>query len=216
MKEYTKIGNIFKYDEKSRGIVGLTDFYNTFKGMEFIGTEKVDGTNIRIGWDGHRITYAGRTDKAEIPRELSDSLTNTFCTPEMEYVFEQLFDDKTCILFGEGYGAKIQSGGDYSPTQKFILFDVQIDCFYLSRENVADIASKLGLDVVPVVFRGTLDEAITFVSEHHMSTLGNGKHEMEGLVLQPAGEVLYDHRMKPVKCKCKYRDVIKYFETKEG
>ena len=133
-----------------------------------------------------------------------------FCTQEMEYVFEQVFEDKDVILFGEGYGPKIQNGGTYSKEPKFILFDVCIDDHYLSRANVNDIAEKLCIDAVPVMFVGTLDEAIEYVRRHPMSTLGNGEHEMEGLVLQPLGIVLYDSKFHPVKCKCKYRDVIRY------
>ena len=213
MKGYTKIGNVFQFDEKARTIVGMTDLYQSLNNIQWIGTEKVDGTNIRVHWDGHRVTFGGRTDKADIQRELMDYLTDLFCSQEMEYVFEQIFEDKDVTLYGEGYGAKIQSGGDYSPTQKFILFDIEIDDYYLNRTSVEDIANRLGLDIVPILFRGTLDEAIDFVRQHHMSTLGNGKHEMEGLVLQPACGVMYDHRKKPIKCKCKYRDVVKYNGT---
>lgn len=209
MKEYLKINNLFKFDEKFRTIVGMTDTYNALKNITWEGTEKVDGTNIRVHWDGHRIELAGRTDKADIPKELLKVLTDTFLTQEMEYVFEQLFGDKEATLYGEGYGEKIQSGGDYTKGNKFILFDVEVEDFYLSRENVNDIADKLGLDKVPVVFEGTLEEAIKYVSDHKPSTLGNGKHEMEGLVLQPKGIVLYDNRKKPLKCKCKYRDLLK-------
>ena len=210
MKEYTKINNLFKFDEKYRTIVGMSDTYKTLKNITWQGTEKIDGTNIRVYWDGHRISFAGRTDKAQIPNELQQALNELFLTQEMEYVFEQMFGEKEVILFGEGYGSKIQSGGDYSTTAKFILFDVLVENSYLLRDNVNDIANKLGLDSVPVVFEGTLNEAIEFVKLHHMSTLGNNKHEMEGIVLEPKNIRLYDNNFKPLKCKCKYRDVVKY------
>jgi len=209
MEEYLKINNIFKFDEKYRTITGLTDVCDTLKNIVWEGTEKVDGTNIRIHWNGHRIELGGRTDNSEIPKELLQVLTDMFLTQEMEYVFEQLFEDKDTMLYGEGYGGKIQSGSDYSIDHKFILFDAEINGFYLDRNNVNDIADKLGLDRVPLVFEGTLEEAIKYVSDHKPSTLGNGKHEMEGLVLQPKGIVLYDNRKKPLKCKCKYRDLKK-------
>lgn len=209
MKEYLKISNIFKFDEKYREITGFTEIYDTLKNIAWEGTEKVDGTNIRVHWDGHNIEFAGRTDKAQIPAELEETLKQLFLTKEMEYVFEQMFEDKDVILYGEGYGPKIQNGGTYSKDTKFILFDVEINDYFLSRENVNQIADKLGLDKVPVVFTGTLIEAVDFVREHHMSTLGNHEHEMEGLVLQPKGLLLYDHKKKPIKCKCKYRDMLK-------
>ena len=209
MKEYIKINNLFKFDEKYRTIVGMSETYDALKNIIWEGTEKIDGTNIRIYWDGHKIEFSGRTDKSTIPDELKVLLEKLFLTQEMEYVFEQLFEDKDVILYGEGYGPKIQKGGDYSKDTKFILFDIEINDFYLSRKDVNEIAERLGIDSVPVVFKGTLDEAIAFVKEHHMSTLGEHQHEMEGLVLQPMDIVLYDNKKKPLKCKCKYRDIVK-------
>ena len=212
MKEYQKINNIFKFDEKYRTIIGITDTYQALKDIEWIGTEKVDGTNIRIYWDGHKIQIAGRTEKSQIPNHLMNYLSNLFLTQEMEYVFEQMFGEKETYLFGEGYGFKIQTNGDkYFEDRKnvgFILFDVNINGFDLSRDNVNDIAEKLGLKSVPVVFEGNLNEAIEFVKKHPMSTLGDNSHEMEGLVLQPIIQ-LCDSKHNLIKCKCKYVDVIK-------
>lgn len=212
MKEYMKINNIFKFDEKYRNIVGMADTYQILRNVEWIGTEKIDGTNIRIYWDGHEIQIAGRTDKSQIPTHLMEYLSDTFLTKEMEYVFEQMFGEKETYLFGEGYGFKIQADGDkYFEDRKnvgFILFDVNINGFDLSRDNVNNIADRLGLKYVPVVFKGTLDEAIEFVKKHPMSNLGDNAHEMEGLVLQPS-IILYDYQHKLIKCKCKYRDIIK-------
>ena len=134
-------------------------------------------------------------------------------TPEMEYVFEQIFGEKEAYIFGEGYGANIQkSGGDYvenGTDVSFIIFDINIDGFDLKREAVDDIANRLGILSVPVVFEGTLDQAKEYVSGHQMSTLNGGKHEMEGIVLVPKGIQLYDNKHHLIKCKCKYRDIIK-------
>lgn len=212
-KEYQKIGNVFKFDEKFRTIVGLNEPYETLKNIIWQGTEKIDGTNIRIHWDGHDIEFAGHTDKSQLPQKLSEYLNGLFLTPEMEYVFEQIFGESEAYIFGEGFGAGIQkSGGDYVENDtdvSFIIFDVNIDGFDLTRENVNDVANKLGLPSVPVCFEGTLDEAKAYVAEHHMSTLNGGKHEMEGLVLQPRDVQLYDKKHHLIKCKCKYRDMLK-------
>lgn len=215
MKEYMKINNIFKFDEKYRTILGMTETYEKLKNLEWIGTEKVDGTNIRIYWDGHNIQVAGRTNKAQIPTHLMEYLSSTFLTQEMEYVFEQMFGDKEVYLFGEGYGYKIQKDGElYFEDRKsvgFILFDININGYDLSYDNVNNIAQKLGLEIVPILFKGTLDEAIEFVKKHYCSSLGDLEHEMEGLVLQPS-VLLYDSQHKLIRCKCKYRDVIKLEE----
>lgn len=208
-KEYQKIGNVFKFDEKFRTIVGLNEPFETLKNIIWEGTEKVDGTNIRIYWDGHDIEIAGHTNKAQIPGPLKEYLESIFLTKEMEYVFEQIFEEKEAYIFGEGFGPKIQAGGGlYTDKPSFIIFDINIDGFDLKREAVNDIASRLGLPSVPVVFHGTLDEAKAYVAEHHMSTI-NEAHEMEGLVLVPSGIQLYDNKHHLIKCKCKYRDMVK-------
>ena len=211
-KEYQKIGNVFKFDEKFRTIVGLNEPYETLKNIIWQGPEKIDGTNIRIHWDGHDITYAGHTNKAQIPTNLDNYLKETFLTDEMEYVFEQLFGESEVYIFGEGYGYKIQANGDkYLKDNKcgFIIFDINIGGWDLKRSNVEDIAAKLGIPSVPVVFEGTLDEAKAYVAKHQMSTLNSGLHEMEGIVLVPRDVQLYDNKHKLIKCKCKYRDMLK-------
>ena len=212
-KEYQKIGNVFKFDEKYRTIVGLNEPYETLKNIIWQGTEKIDGTNIRIHWDGHSIEYAGHTSKSIIPPRLNEYLSNLFLTPEMEYLFEQNFCESEVYIFGEGYGGGIQTnGGAYVENGKdlgFIVFDVNIDGWDLKRANVDDVAHKLGLPSVPVCFEGTLDEAKAYVAGHQMSTLNGGKHEMEGLVLVPRDVQLYDNKHKLIKCKCKYRDMVR-------
>lgn len=212
-KEYQKIGNVFKFDEKFRTIVGLNEPYETLKNLIWQGT----GTNIRVHWDGHNIEFAGHTDKAQLPPKLNEYLTNLFLAPEMEYIFEQVFGESEVYIFGEGFGEGIQkNGGLYIATGvSFIVFDVNIDGFDLTRDNVIDVANKLGLPSVPVCFEGTLDEAKAWVAEHHMSTLNGGKHEMEGLVLQPKDIQLYDKKHKLIKCKCKYRDMVRAGLVKE-
>ena len=41
-KEYQKIRNVFKFDEKFRTIVGLNEPYETLKNIIWQGTEKID------------------------------------------------------------------------------------------------------------------------------------------------------------------------------
>lgn len=212
MKKYPKIENLFEFDERYKNILGLNQYCQVLKNIKWIGTEKIDGINIRIYWNGYRIQIAARTEQSQIPIHLMDYLSNIFLVEEMEYVFEQMFGEKEVYLFGEGYGYKIQANSEkYFKDEKsvgFILFDVNIDGFDLPRNNVSELAERLGLESVPIVFEGTLDEAIDFVRTHPMSTLGNHLHEMEGIVLQPVIQ-LYDKNKNPLKFKCKYRDLVK-------
>lgn len=150
-------------------------------------TEKIDGTNIRIHWDGHKIEFGGRTDRAQIPAHLSNVLNDMFGGTVNEELFEQKFGQNDVILFGEGYGPKIQRGGNYRSDVSFILFDVMIDNMYLNRDAVEDIAKCFNIDCAPIIMVGTIDEAVKFVKANPNSTMGTAK--MEGLVGKPMVEL---------------------------
>ncbi len=206
MKIYRKIPNIFEFDNLIRKPIRIAEPFLTLKDIQWVGTEKIDGTNIRVYWDGYRISIAGRKDNSEIPPHLKQYLTDLFLTSEMESVFEQQFGNQEVYLFGEGCGAKIQQNGElYSEAPQFILFDAKIGDYDLSVPEVDDLARHLGLKSVSIIFYGTLNEAIEYVKEHHNSVL-NPKHEMEGVVLTIDVNV-YDQNRDILKCKCKWKEV---------
>jgi len=122
--------------------------------------EKVDGTNIRVHWDGYSLYFAGRTDKAEIPKDLLAVLNEQF----QEEVFEQFCGPAPLTVYGEGYGGKIQKGGgDYSPTPKFIAFDAMGHGGWQEPQNLFWLGRNLGFEVVPKVATATLDEVLYLV-----------------------------------------------------
>ena len=214
MKEYHKIETVFNRDTTGSKKLIEGDFRDETvaflaNAINWEWTEKVDGTNIRVFWDGHEVSFGGRTDKAQIPTHRVTRLEALFKTNEAEEMFEQMFGENEVILFGEGYGAKIQSGGDYTDGKScdFILFDIMVGNLYLKREAVDEIAQAFGIKVVPVVGIGTLNEAITYIKTHPSSMLGNNKHEMEGVVCRPVVE-LNDRRGRRIIVKIKYEDFV--------
>lgn len=173
-------------------------------------TEKIDGTNISIEWDGYNISFHGRTERAEIPKELLNVLQAKFDNNETEQLFEQAFGEKNVILFGEGYGRKIQKvGSSYIPDGvNFILFDVMIGGNYQPRSTVEDIAKSFNIDVAPIVLSGTLFEAERFICHHPKSFIGNCY--MEGVVGRPQIE-LQDRCGNRIIVKIKYEDYKELF-----
>ena len=206
MREYNKIETVYERDVDGTKKLIEGKFRNEtveyLADNEWLFTEKIDGTNIRLYWDGHKVTFGGRTDRASIPAHLVNKLTEIFLNEETEQLFEQKFGEMEVILFGEGYGVKIQNGGDYRPDVGFILFDVLIGENYQSRESVEDIAKAFGLEIVPVVLRGTIKEAVDFIKTKPNSTIGKAK--MEGVVGRPKVELRdrCGHRLI-VKIKCR-------------
>ena len=210
MKEYHKIKTLFERDSKTKKLIEgkyCDSAVEFLKDNTWQFTEKVDGTNIRVYWDGHSVSFAGRTDKAQIPQDLLNKLNELFGGEENAQLFEQKFGEKEVILFGEGFGPKIQKcGGLYRDKVDFILFDVMIGDNYLTRENVEDIANYFSLGIVPILFEGTLQKGVDFVKSHPYSTVAsNGDLEMEGLVARPKVE-LKDRNGNRIIVKIKYHD----------
>lgn len=206
MQEYHKIETLFERDEKTKKLIE-SKFRNPtieyLKDNLWQFTEKIDGTNIRVLWDGHKVTFAGRTDKAQIPAELTNRLFELFGGETNEQLFEQKFRETEVMLCGEGYGPKIQNGGLYRENQDFILFDVMIAGNWQPRESVEDIARYFNIDTVPTVLVGTIQEAVDYVKSKPKSKIGIA--DSEGVVGRPVIE-LQDRTGKRVIVKVKVRD----------
>lgn len=211
MKEYHKIETLFVRDMDGDKTLIEGKFRNELvdylKDNEWIFTEKVDGTNIRIHWNGHNVIFGGRTDNAQIPTFLlNDTLYPKFAGTVNEQMFEQKFGETPVTLYGEGYGAKIQKGGGlYREDNGFILFDVMVGETYLDRENIEDVAKSFGIDVVPIVLTGTIQEAVDYVKSAPKSQIANEEKEMEGLVGTPNVRV-FDHNGNRAIVKVKAED----------
>lgn len=211
MVEYTKIET--PYERDITGSKKLIEGQFRSKAVEYlkdsqwICTEKIDGTNIGIVWDGHRVSYQGRTERAQIPAHLMNKLIEIFGGDVNEELFEQKFGDMPVILFGEGYGVKIQNGGNYRSDVSFILFDVYLPSsdLWLKRDAIEDIAKAFNVDVVPIIMRGTIEEAVEFVKTKPKSTIGTAN--MEGLVCKPEVDLL-DRQGNRIIVKIKVKDFV--------
>ena len=200
MTEYHKIQTVWLRDPENnyRTLIErswATPEFKHLKDAEWVFTEKVDGTNIRVQLSA--AAFAGKTDNASIPPFLLKRLGDLFPEPLPDY--------GDMILYGEGYGAKIQKGGgNYNPGGvDFVLFDAFCGGLWLDRANVEDVASKLGLRVVPEVGRGSLDLAIDCVRQGLFSKWGT--FYAEGLVMRPAIE-LQTRRGERIIAKIKAKD----------
>lgn len=180
-KKYHKIQSAYLRDTRGQFIAGqyARDWIPYLANNEWEWTEKVDGTNVRIGVVDGQYQVGGRTDAAQLPGPLAESIRG-FALDEK---LPSHFADSDVILYGEGYGPKIQKGGArYRSDVSFVLFDVKVGNWWLKRTDVDDIAAALGIDSVPVIGRGTLAEAEAFCV-NQKSTWGD--FDAEGLVIRP-------------------------------
>lgn len=207
MKEYHKIQTVFLRDPEAK-FKTLLDGHYAKPEFAFLSnnlwsfTEKVDGTNIRVMFDGEKITFGGKTDRANIPTPLLNRLGERF--DPLTEVFKAAFEGAMEVcLYGEGYGAKIQKGGgNYRPDQDFVLFDVNVNGWWLKWEDVTDVASKLSLDVVPILMAGTLHEMVNLVRGGFNSMWGD--FQAEGVVARPLVELRARNGERIItKLKCK-------------
>jgi ATP-dependent RNA circularization protein (DNA/RNA ligase family) len=234
--EYPKIETIFNRDSKFKVIDGeyrLQEFKNI---KEWCVTEKIDGTNVRIIYEpirvvmglsyeetlykcvGMQVRFCGRTDEADFHPDLLVYLQKTFTLEKLEKVFNSTGKEyPTVILFVEGYGPKIQSGGNYRKDISVRLFDVFIvdgknplGGWWLEPENVDDVAMKLEVLTVPFLGEMTTEAAVDFVKTKSYSIVslvegGNPKNLMEGIVARTK-PLLFTRRGERLVWKLKWRD----------
>lgn len=219
MRTYCKINTMFKRDTSREGrnriIPGdwSTPELGYLADNGWVFTEKVDGTNIRLAWVNGSLRYGGRTDSAQIPAVIVNRLDELFRPDEGPSPLSDVFgNSSTVLLYGEGYGTKVQSGRAYTKNgaheHDFVLFDVEVETgegwLWLERANVVDIAAKLDIEVVPVIGVGTLHDAARLTSEGFKSNW-NPELEAEGIVARPAVELL-TRRGERMITKIKTRD----------
>lgn len=209
MKQYHKIQTVFKRDPDNNfktlidGDYSLPEFKYLSKNY-WTFTEKVDGTNIRIMYDGldKPLRFGGKTDNAQIPTQLAMRLNDIFLS-QIE-TFKETFGETPACFYGEGYGAKIQKGGNYRPDQDFILFDVKIEDWWLRRDDALEIAQKFGLEIVPIIGVGSLAEMVEKTKEGFNSQWGD--FLAEGIVARPAEVELFSRRGERIITKIKHKD----------
>lgn len=254
---YQKINTLWKRDAKNCIVMG--DFslpeFEYLRDVQWLAEEKIDGTNmsydIYFSETGEVIKYDihGKTETANIPAKLVTEMTNLYVvfSEKLTDVFRQTrtasdgsvtYSWPTKVtIFGEGYGGKIQGGGRYSKTEKFIVFDVTVtnsngEEFYLLRHNVEDICNKLGLDIVTSYGLMTIREAelmieniaylvytnrLKDVEASNCSAFSNHSEDktlvIEGFVMKsPVG--LKSRSGKPLVTKIKVKDYVDLLRKK--
>jgi len=189
MEEYPKIHTIYKRSPSKALLEGHFSLpaFDYLKSNIWQFYEKVNGTNVRILWDGYSsISFRGKTDNAQLSTKLYNTLSNQFIPKLTKFLC--IFKTPAC-LYGEGYGAGVPQKGTglYSFTPAFVLFDVKIDRWWLERTSVEDVARQLNIGVVPIVGQGTLFDMIELTRTGFKSQWGN--FTAEGIVAKPLTEL---------------------------
>ena len=214
--KYPKIETIYKRNDKFKVVATELRCSEFALINSWLITEKVDGTNIRvILFPDGQIEYRGRTDNAQMHPLLLSYLGTTFTPEKLQTQFEPYEGGwPFVILYGEGYGPKIQRGGKYRDDISFRLFDIRVDEWWLNWDSVQDVASSLEISTVPVLgkladFLPTCHgELLDLLSDGSIVADQDGKGTgvlAEGIVAR-TDPLLFDRRGNRVMWKLKFKD----------
>ncbi|MBM3886833.1 hypothetical protein FJ364_02780 [Candidatus Dependentiae bacterium] len=209
--EYPKINSLFKRNVSDNSLI-ISDYacpeFGLLKAWRV--EEKIDGTNIRIVYDPlactpeAKLSILGRSKDSAMPAQLHEWLKNHFTLDRIEQVLAGA--KSKCIFYGEGYGGYIQSAGPYyQKSVGFMLFDVLIGHWWLTREDVAKKAAELGVPFPPDLGIMTEKEIVALVQSKPLSKCTITSYGMEGIIARPEPLLLFRNG-RPVVWKLKVKD----------
>lgn len=214
MQEYPKIDNLYKRnpEKKSELIVGKYTRPEFALISAWDVTEKVDGTNVQLKF--HRVFNGsfdinGRTERAQfslIQEEFLLNLGDEIRGRVLQTINSNNLDSLT--VYGELYGPKIQSGGNYSDSLGFRAFDMMVnDKVWLAPEAVRNNCEAWNLEQVPNLGTMTTESIFLMVAGGFKSTFAvNQDYDAEGVIAKPPFN-LFDQRGERVMFKLKTKDL---------
>lgn len=185
-KHYTKVSSI-----DNLYLVDLNDFKDT----KVLVTEKLDGTNARVGYDNGKLWCGGHNHILEIGEAhkydgfgwghyVKDTGLDTRLA---EYAKAHALPD--IALYGEFCGPKIQANPYKLEALNFYCFDIRSENRWLPWGEVVKICSALQVDLVPVELENeVLDTEWLEKIFRSPSTLNPSLQQREGVVVKAFDE----------------------------
>jgi RNA ligase (TIGR02306 family) len=161
-------------------------------GEQVVVSEKIHGTNARIGWVEGTLLAGSHGLQRRRP-EPEQMAANTYWFPATLEPVRSLLDElrqsgPAVILYGEIYGARVQSL-HYGRREGlgFAAFDVLVGEHYLDHDAFVALCGRHGVATVPVLERGPFSlERVAALSRGQ--TALPGRHIREGVVVRPIVE----------------------------
>jgi RNA ligase (TIGR02306 family) len=172
-------------------------------GEEVMVTEKLHGTNVRVGIvRGERMAGSHNVRRAQPAEGMNENpYWLPWTLPPAVALLEHFArDHERVVLFGESYGRRVQSF-HYGLLDGlgFAAFDLLVGERYLDGDELGAVLRRFGVPAVPELWRGpfSLDELKRLASGR--TTLA-ADHIREGVVVRPVRE-RYDERVGRVVLK---------------
>lgn len=206
-------GDAEKYDERIDPLVEkYTDiengriFTDVFEdGEEVIVTEKIHGTNCKVGIVKDVDVFAGSMTvrrKRPVDENGADEFFDSEAMKKNVYwhpwsidgvqdlINMLVADHQIVTLYGEIFGGSVQSLSYGIPKGRgvgFAAFDLSVDGKYLDWDELAALCDRFSVPVAPVLYRGPFSmEKIKELAEGD-TTMGDS-HIKEGVVVKPVKE----------------------------
>jgi RNA ligase (TIGR02306 family) len=166
-------------------------------GEPVVATEKVHGTNCRvglIGGAGGEWMAGSKEVRRKRPADDAALAVNTYWFPTTVPGVRALVEDAAraagqVILFGEVYGSKVQNlAYGAVGTLGFVAFDLLVDGKYVDAGAFADRCAAFGVPTAPVVYRGPFSLAAVRGVSGGRTTFAGADHIREGVVVRPSVE----------------------------
>ena len=139
-------------------------------------------------------------------------------TPDRPWVYVVELEEVPVYIYGEFFGKKIQAGGNYDKEKnRFSIFDICQQGWWVPIDMLNDYAEKLGLDVAPYIGQMTIPEAEEMVKKGFKTlvpNVSNPDYLEEGIVARPVVPIK-DPRGKRIIVKiktCDYNDLTRAIE----
>lgn len=165
-------------------------------GEEIILTEKIHGTNSRMGLiqteDGPEWMAGSHNQRRKPP--VDDEQPGLYWLPMTDAVKSLLSDPqvqgKSVILFGEIFGAGVQdlSYGHSNNQKDFRAFDLAVNGEYLDYDDFLQLCEKHGVETVPLIYRGPFSEEVIRLHTSGSTTMCDSNQIREGVVIKPTKE----------------------------
>ena len=146
-------------------------------------------------------------DKNQI--EYHSIVTNEITVPDHARNYVVNVEEVPVYIYGEFFGKKIQAGGNYDKDKnRFSIFDICVQGWYIPIDMLNDYAAKLGFDVAPYIGQMTIPEAEEMVKRGFKTLIPNASNPNyleEGIVARPVVPIK-DPRGKRIIVKIKTCD----------
>lgn len=174
------------------------------EGEEVIMTEKIHGTNVRVGMIDGELMIGSHHQRKKIPEDYASSWFSYPLTIEgVRHVLDMLVgpdgkQPKQVILYGETYG-KVQKLQYGESGLAFRAFDLLVDGKYVDYDTFSSTCEAFSIPTAPPLYRGPFSLDLARHFSEGKTTIG-GDHIREGTVVKPVAE-RYDPKIGRVVLK---------------